>query len=459
MVKKLHLLLTFILFNVSFLFGENVSQDTLNCDLQNCIEIALSENSIVKIAEKEVQKVKYNKKVAISTLLPNVNLGLSYGRTLKKQKMYFDIPGMPYGKDGIEVGRDNNFNSGSNGLSARLPLFAPALWAMLNMSDLDMELALEKAHSSKISLVNEVTKAYFSVLMAQDSYRVLEKTFLNSKENHRITQEKYKQGLVSELQKINTWVQLKNVEANMKSAENGIKIAKLQLKMLLGVDMQLPLTVKGTLSDYENVMFTEVFQRQTKDSIQNIAENSTEIKQLDIQTKQLKKSLQIQNYSYLPTLSASVNYNISSMVNDEFLFKENHKWFPTSNFALILQIPIFQGGQRYFKHKQTKIQLEQLEEQKKSVQRAINLQIANCINTIEKTLTLMVSNKEAMRQAEKAMTISHKTYEVGVGTYLDVANAELAYMQSGLAYNQAVFEYLSAKADLMKIIGKETLKK
>ena len=68
-------------------------------------------------------------------------------------------------------------------------------------------------------------------------------------------------------------------------------------------------------------------------------------------------------------------------------------------------------------------------------------------------MKLIESNKVALSQAEKAMTISQKRYEVGAGTYLDVANAELAYQQSGLAYNQAIYDYLSAKTDLEKLLG------
>lgn len=59
-----------------------------------------------------------------------------------------------------------------------------------------------------------------------------------------------------------------------------------------------------------------------------------------------------------------------------------------------------------------------------------------------------------MSQAEKALTISQKMYEVGAGTYLDVTNAELGYIQAGLSYNQSIFDFMSAKADLEKLLGK-----
>ena len=114
--------------------------------------------------------------------------------------MFFSFPGMPANPDGIEVGQDNTFNGSTQGLVASLPLYAPALWQSINLSELDMELALESARSSKISLVNQVSKAYYTILMAQDSYKVLMRTFTNTTENNRIVQNKFKQGVVSEFE-------------------------------------------------------------------------------------------------------------------------------------------------------------------------------------------------------------------------------------------------------------------
>ena len=70
-----------------------------------------------------------------------------------------------------------------------------------------------------------------------------------------------------------------------------------------------------------------------------------------------------------------------------------------------------------------------------------------------KAIEKIESNKKGLEQAEKALTISQKMYEVGAGTFLDVANAELGFVQSGLSYNQSVYDFISAKADLEKLLG------
>lgn len=156
----------------SFPFTSAKAQDTLVLDIGKALEIALSENPTVKVANKEIQKKKYAQKGSYAALFPQVSFAADYNRTLKKQVMYMDgfdmgsteIPGMedmPNMDEGIEVGRDNNWNLGFN---ASMPIVNAALWKSLSISAVDVELAIEQARSSKIAMVNQVKKvitAYF----------------------------------------------------------------------------------------------------------------------------------------------------------------------------------------------------------------------------------------------------------------------------------------------------------
>lgn len=172
------------------------SQDTLVVTLSKAIEIAMSENTTIKVANKEIQRVEYSKKERVGGLYPNISFSAAYQRALKKQKMFFSIPGFPSNPDGIEVGQDNTF---TGGLSASLPIIAPTLWETLKMSELEMELSQESARASKISLYSQVKKAYYSILMMQDSYDVIKRSYENTQENAKIIFNKFKQGTVSKL--------------------------------------------------------------------------------------------------------------------------------------------------------------------------------------------------------------------------------------------------------------------
>lgn len=423
------------------------AQDTLQVSLSKAIEIALSENPTIKVADKAIQRVEYSKKERIGGLLPNISLSAAYQRAIKKQKMFFSFPGMPANPDGIEVGQDNTF---TGAISASLPIIAPQLWATIQLSEIELEMSQESARSSKIAMYNQVTKAYYGILLAQDSYNVIKRSYENSAENAKIIYNKYQQGTVSEYEWIRADVQARNSMSNVVSAENAVNLSKLQLKMLMGVDMYTEIAVEGKLSDFEQRMYGDVMQINAA-----TIEGNTDLKQFDIQKKQLDQSEKIHIASLLPTLAANINYQYMSYANDSSTFTEDQYWFPTSNLGVQLSIPIFQGGSKYNKTRQIKIQKQEMELQRENLQRSLELQAINYMNSIKNSLKKIESNREGLRQAEKALTISQKMYDVGMGTYLDLSNADLAFINAGLSYNQSIYDYLSAKSDLEKLLGKE----
>lgn len=423
------------------------AQDTLRISLNQAIKIALSENATIKVADKEIKRVQYVKEERKGGLLPNVSLSSAYQRAIKKQKMFFSFPGMPANPNGIEVGQDNTF---TGAISASMPIIAPQLWATIKLSEIELELSLESARSSKINLINQVTKAYYGILLAQDSYKVIKRSYENSAENSKIIFNKYQQGTVSEYEWIRADVQTRNAMTNVVTAENGVNLAKLQLKMLMGIDMFTEIMADEKLADFESIMYAEVLNLDTT----QLGKNS-DLKQFEIQQKQLYQSEKIHKASLLPTLGASLNYQYMSYADDSITFTKEQRWFPTSTFGVQLSVPLFQGGSKYYKGRQLKIQKEEMVMQRENLLRSLQLQSISYMNNIKNSLKKIESNKEGLRQAEKALAISRKMYEVGMATYLDLSNADLAYINAGLSYNQSVFDYLSAKADLEKLLGKE----
>lgn len=420
------------------------AQDTLKVSLSKALEIAMSKSPTIKVSDKEIERVDYSKKEKFAALFPTINGSGSYSRNLKNQKSIISFNGAP---TILEFGVDNNFSAG---VSASLPIIAPTLWATLKMNEYDAQLALESARSSKIALVNQVTKAYYTLLLMQDSYEVFVKSYTNTAENTRVIADKYKQGVVSEYEWIRADVQSRNAQSNIVSAQSAVNLSKQQLKMLMGLNMFSEIKIEGKLSDFEQNMYGDVM------IIDTVAlKSNTDLKQFDIKSKQLDQTLQIQKTSWYPTLGASLNYSYNYMGNDADKFS-NYVKYPASMLAVSLSVPIFQGGTRFYKSKQIKIQQEELKDQRENLKKSIELQMITSLDNIKKAIEKIESNKKAMSQAEKAMTISKKRYEVGSGTFLDITNSELAYIQAGLSYNQSIYDFLSSKSDLEKTLGKES---
>jgi outer membrane protein len=166
----------------------------------------------------------------------------------------------------------------------------------------------------------------------------------------------------------------------------------------------------------------------------------------------LKKTLAVQRTNFMPTLAASFNYSYTSLNND---FKMSHyKWFPYSTVGLSLSIPLFKAS-NFTKVKQTKIQMQQLAENRTNVYRQLTMQATSYLDNMAASTEQVVSNKEGIVQAEKGRLIAQKRYEVGKGTILELNDSEVALTQAQLTYNQSIYDYLVAKADLDQVLGRE----
>ena len=215
--------------------------ESLPLTLKRAIEIALADNPTIQIAEQDVQLKEMAKLEPTMGLLPEASLSGSYQRTIEKQTMVMN--GMQF-----KVGVNNMYNGG---LTVSLPVFAPALYKTMSLTRTDVELALESARASRQDLVCQVTKAFYQLMLAQDSYTVLQKSLAQSEENFRIVSAKYEQGSVSEYDKISAEVQMRNLQPSVISARNGVELAGLQLKVLMGVTADVDIVVEGSLKDYE----------------------------------------------------------------------------------------------------------------------------------------------------------------------------------------------------------------
>jgi len=412
------------------------AQEVLKLTLDQALEIALSESNTIKMADMTIEKTGYAKKGSYASLYPNVNVSGSYQRTLQKQVMVMDMGGQTME---IKVGRDNNISTSA---SASMPLVNASLWESLKLSALDVEMAVEQARSSKIGMVKQVKQAFYAVLLAQESYNVLNQVYENAQKNYEKTLQRFNVGKASEVERLRAQVTMMNAEPNVSSAENAVLLATWQLKAVMGIDLGTEIEAVGNLNDYTQALLTPFV---SEDDLSN----NSSLLQFDIQDRMLESTLKMQKRQYLPTLAASINYNYSAMGDDQL------SWFPSSTAALSLSIPVFDGFQKRYTIKQTKVTRNMLALQREDTER--NLRIA--IRNYNDQMALCVKNYEAANAtveiAQKSYDISEKMYEVGKATLVELNDAQVALMQAQLTQAQAVYNFMVTKATLDELIGKE----
>ena len=356
------------LFIVSMLLINGLySQDTLRLTLPQAIDIALSESPTIKIADKEIERIDYSKKSAWYAFIPNLEGNGQYSKYVvpAKMNMFGSVSDSP-----------SDFNA-SLGLSLSLPLFAPALWQNIQMTTLDMQAATEKAKASKITLRNEVSKAYYNVLVVQDSYKVLQDGYTLAQKNYEIAKKGYETGMIAAYDYISAEVQLNNLLPNILQAENGIVQSNTYLKVLMGLDVDVPLKVLNSLTDFENNI-VEVERL----SDYNFEKNS-DLRQLDITRLQLQRSLQLQRTQRMPTLAAFSQFGYSGTGSKETMLnfgqvpikvEASKDWFTQGLIVgLQLRVPITGIFTNTIKEKQLKIQEEEVLIQREQAKNAIHL--------------------------------------------------------------------------------------
>ena len=408
--------------------------------LSEAIKIALEDNPAIHVADQEIALKKVSYKEAWQSLLPTVDLTGSVSYTVKAATMSLN-------GNNFKMGRDAT--STWNGiLSVNLPVYAPAVYRTMKLGRMDIELAGEKSRESRLDMINQVTKAYFQLSLSQDSYDVFIGSYAYSEKNYEMVNAKYQAGSVSEYDKISAEVQMRNLRPSLVAAENAVRLAEVQLKVLLGIsDAELGLVVDDSLKAYEHCV-NLVERPENKGLLQNSV-----MRQYDLNEKILAQTLKVQKTNFFPTLSMNYQFQDQSLFNDDFRFW-HYDWAPSSTIALTLSVPLYRAS-NFTKLQSIRIQMQQLGENRINTERQLNMQVQSCLDNMTASVEQMGSNKESVAQAEKGRMIAEKRYNVGKGTMLELNNSEIVLTQALLAYNQAIYDFLVAQADLKYLYGEE----
>ena len=417
--------------------------------IDDAVRIALSESTSVLVGDMAVEKERYTYKSAVAQLFPSINLQGSYGYTIKKQVMYLDgFPGaasMPGASSGIEIGRTHNIQGG---VTLALPVVNASLWKSISISKENLQLALEKAQTSRLNKVAEVRKAFLQALLAEDSYEVLKKSYANAQRNYQLVENNFKQGLVAQYDLLRSEVQMKNLEPNVLQADDARRMARRSLLILMGLSPGTEISLRGSLTD-----FAPEVLRQYVEAEQNPLEGNATLRELAIQRNLVNHATELKKLAFLPTLNIAGSYTYSFASND--LKLNNSKlWTPHSMVSLSLSFPLFTGGRRIYDLKGQKIALMQFGLNARDAERQVSTAYEEAKDRLRRAARTYSVSEGAVSTAERGYTIAEKRFETGEGTLLEVNDADLSLLRARLNYHQSIYNFLVARCDLDQLTGK-----
>lgn len=442
-IVKTGALILSLTLSAASLRGQAPAGDTLKITIGDALEIALNENLNIKMANSELQRVDYLKQENWNALLPAVNASAQYTNNIMKPVFFSDF--FPGGK--MEVGSTNSYSITG---TLQVPVFSMALYKNIQLSEIEIKSALESARTTKLDLIQQVKNSFYGVVMLEKSIEVLEQSFKNARESADNIKKMYEQGMASEYDKIRSDVAARNISPSLTQARNGLELAKMQLKVLMSLNINQPVEIVGDFDGYNDQIANYNWSGDL-----NVDENST-LKTMDIQLEKLNKTYELVRSQRLPVLAGFANYQMQ-MQNEEFKF--NKPWANSFAVGLSLQVPIFNKLSVSLKEKQTKAGIQKLEYQRDLIKENLSLAVQNSVNEMRRAGVQLVSDKEAVQQAQKGYEISKVRFNTGVGTVLELNDSEVALTRSKLNYNQTLFDFIKAKNEFEKSTGMENLEK
>lgn len=428
---------------------EPTQPQTVTLTLDQAIEIALDENPTIKVADMEIERQDYVRKETVGNLLPSLSASGQYSYSIIKQKM---------SKSGLSFGADNTVTLGAN---LTVPLFVPAVYASLKLNDAQMAEAVESARSSRVTMVNEVRKAFYNMLLLQESLAVLRESEKLMQETVDNTRMMYEAELGSEYDYITAQSNLSAIMPNIIQTEGSIQVADFYMHMLLSLPNDVAIELVGDLDSYSEDIINRGGSYSTDIS------NNSDLRLLDIQERMLEAQLKATNAQRMPTLSAFGSFSLYGNDMPEIDFGDfggsgsaansakQFWWQYPASVGVSISIPIFSGNKINNQAKQAKIAIDQLRMQRVYTEESTNMQVRTSISNLMTALSTMKANETSMAQARKAYDITNARYTGGAGTILELNSAQLQLTQARLNYTQAIYDYLAAEADYEKIIGRD----
>lgn len=427
------------------LFGARAQ---MRLTLPEAIDLALSENPTIRVAELEVARFDYVKRQTWGNLLPQVSVTGQVNHQFIVQQM----------SKGFSLGNDP-YTTLSGAVDASLPLFAPQVYRTLKLNETQMAAAVEAARASRITLVAEVRKAFYNILLAEQSLVVLHESEATVRRTVDDTQLQYDNGLASEYDLLTAQVQLSNLRPTILQTENSIKLAKLLLKMYLSIPEDVAIEVVGQLDAMRDEVLAGTDGLST-----DVSENS-DLRTLELQEELLRMQLRTENASRLPSVGAFGNFTLTGNNMGSVSFdpesmnmtsvKDGFFWQNPLYAGIRVSVPIFAGLTRMNRSRELRNQISQIGLQRDYARQQVDVEVRSALNDLLTARETMFAQEKTVEQATKAYRISDTRYRAGAGTILELNSAQLAQTQAQLNFSQAIYDYLSAKAEYDRIVGRE----
>jgi outer membrane protein len=418
------------------------------------------------VAEEQVTE-------AWSNVYPSIDVSASYTRNISPAvnflpAIFFDPSAGPDDYIPIQFGADNQWIST---VGFEQPLFRAGVFVGVSAAGRFRSFQNEVVRGRAQSVVTQMRATYYQLLLAQEQLRLTENSVDRVRKSLEETRALNRAGLASDYDVLRLEVELANLEPNLRRAQNATLQARRQLAIQVDLDDQESLRVSGTLAemDLENLGANSAANREilgfmgfrdeglesVDEALAQAATRRSDILQLELNEDLRRAEMRVEQMAYLPEVTLFGNYIINAQNNGApSFFASGHGQRAYSRLiGVSVSVPIFQGFRREARIDQRRASLRQAQAQTRQGVDMAASQVRTLVEAADEALQRARGQRLAVTQAGRGFEIASAQYREGLGSQLELTDAEVALRQSEFNYAQAVYDYLSTRARLDEATG------
>ncbi|GAB4045651.1 TolC family protein [Spirosoma litoris] len=320
----------------------------------------------------------------------------------------------------------------------------------LRAADTYRQLAQKNVKASKISVAEQVAKAYYGVLVNEQQIKLLDLNIARVDTLYRNTQGLNKQGFAEKIDVSRLEVQVNNLKAERQNVKNLVELSYYLLKFQMGLGINDNITLTEQIQDID----LDAVERTTMQSAAEFDYNQR-IEFSTLQSQIELADLDVQNIAklYYPRLTAFANYGYNTGRN-KFGEVIGSPWFNSSMIGINLSVPVFDGFQKKYQSQQKRFTLQKAQNSGQLLKNTIDLQIRQSTITLGNSLQTLRTQKRNVDLAQEVARVTKIKYQEGVGSNIEVLDAENSYRQAQTNYFASLYNFLQTKVDADKANGK-----
>jgi outer membrane protein len=417
------------------------AKPTLVLTLDEAIAMALRQNPFFLATQEKELQAKSQVRQAVSQFLPSLNAQGT--NTLDEKLFVLEFPSLIPGEPPQRISIDFTKNY-QTALAFSLPLFAGGrLVAGYKQANYNLGASRESVRLSEQETVFNVKRAFYGYLLAREFSEVANEALTLAEKFRANVKNLHDVGMASKFDLLRSEVQVANLKPQAIRARNGIEVAALGLKTILGIDLDTPVEIKGELT-------APPLDAVSESVVEQALAQRPELRQLDYQRRMAGEMLKIARGSMLPTVGIGGIYNLWA----DALNLKKGTWQNYYSINLSVTLPIFNGFESRARIGQSKAMIRELEWTRKGLSDAIALEVRQAVLNHDQAQETLLSLEKNVEQAREAVRIAELNYAEGLATNLDVSTAQVALSQARTNYSQALYDCVISQAQLEKAVGR-----